>query len=532
VGAIRDNSFVINRRSVRAKSTNSLAVLVLVPALGCSSSSPGSGAAPGDGGTGDAGAATGLVCYPDRPATAYTAQATSSVAASSGPGTAPYPCLSLTGFGTSESSLGIASDGTLFVAPAYTNDGNGVARSTDNGQTWQALIPTADAGGAHGRVQPFFYLDPSTDRMFFATSHTGGGFDLSWSSDKGTTWSYELVSTDAQDWIKIYAGPAATTAPTGYPNVVYTSAPSPISTPSDGLTPGPDHQTVYKSLDGGMTWQSVGGTALTLNPSNEVTAGLATSTVCPSTEWVIFGDGVVGADGTVYIGYRMCTELAIAISKDEGNTWSSVVVPGSVLPTFSSPLSPLSTQNLLASEPIAVDASGNIYAVWNDAQGLVHLSVSMDHGATWTSGGASGALVASAPGVTSTVLSAIGVKAPGTISIAYFGSTDGKAYSGYLAESTNALSAQPVFWSTTVDDPSEPFFANGFDNDYAQSLSGGDLDEFVQVKYAPDGDVWVSFLKEMCPGLEKNACTWSLADHANSVFEGAVGRLVHATGGS
>jgi hypothetical protein len=367
--------------------------------------------------------------------------------------------------------------------------------------------------------------------MFFATSHSGGGFDLSWSSDLGTTWNYELISTDAQDWIKIFSGPAATTAPAGYPDVLYTSAPSPISTPSAGIMAPPNHQTVYKSLDGGMTWQSVGGSSLTLNPSDEVTAGLATSTICPSTEWVIFGDGLVGSDGTVYIGYRMCTELAVAISKDEGTTWTSVVVPGSVLPSFTSPLSPLSTQNLLASEPIAVDSSGNIYAVWNDATGLVHLSVSMDQGSSWSSGGADGAVIASAPGVTQTVLSAVGVKAPGIIAIAYFGSTDGKAFGGYVAESTNALAATPIFWSTTVNDPSEPFFANGFDNDYKASLSGGDLDEFVQVKYAPSGDVWVSFLKEMCPGLDKSNCSWDYAAHANSVFQGAVGRLVHPVGG-
>jgi hypothetical protein len=504
-------------------------IIILALATAACSSSSGSG---GPASSGDAGPTSALVCAPDRAATPYTAQATASVVTSSSESGAPYPCLSLTGFGTSESSLGIASDGTLFVAPAYTDAGNGVARSADQGATWQALVPTADAGGVHGRVQPFFYLDPSTNRMFFATSHSGGGFDLSWSSDLGASWNQELISTDAQDWIKIFAGPAATTAPTGYPNVLYTSAPSPISTPSDGLTAAPNHQTIYKSLDGGVTWQSVGGSSLTLNPSDEVDAGLATSTVCPSTEWVIFGDGVVGSDGTVYIGYRMCTELAVAISKDEGTTWTSVVVPGSVLPTFSSPLSPLSTQNLLASEPIAVDSSGNIYAVWNDATGLVHLSVSMDQGSTWSSAGAGGALVASAPGVKQTVLSAVGVKAPGTITIAYFGSTDGKAFSGYVAESTNALVATPTFWSTTVNDPSEPFFADGFDNNYKASLSGGDLDEFVQVKYAPSGDVWVSFLKEMCPGgVNSSNCTWDYATHANSVFQGAVGRLVHPAGG-
>jgi len=191
----------------------------------------------------------------------------------------------------------------------------------------------------------------------------------------------------------------------------------------------------------------------------------------------------------------------------------------------------LSTQNLLASEPVAVDSSGNLYAIWNDAAGLVRLAVSQDQGATWSSGAGgdagSSAIVASAPGVAKTVLSAITVKSPGTIAIAYFGSTDGTQFNGYLAESTDALDPTPTFWSATVNDPSEPFFANGFDNDYAASLSGGDLDELVQVKYAPSGDIWASFLKEMCVSLNTSKCSWDYAAHASSVFQGAVGRLVH-----
>jgi hypothetical protein len=31
----------------------------------------------------------------------------------------------------------------------------------------------------------------------------------------------------------------------------------------------------------------------------------------------------------------------------------------------------------------------------------------------------------------------------------------------------------------------------------------------------------------MCSGLQTSNCSWDYAAHANSVFQGAVGRLVH-----
>ena len=95
--------------------------------------------------------------------TGYTAGASAS---SSGPATdALVPCFSPTGFGGQESSIGFAKDGSVYLAPAYGPNGNGLARSSDYGKTWTQLVP-----GGHGRVQPFLYVDPATDRVFFATS--------------------------------------------------------------------------------------------------------------------------------------------------------------------------------------------------------------------------------------------------------------------------------------------------------------------------------------------------------------------------
>jgi hypothetical protein len=438
--------------------------------------------------------------------------------------------MTLTGQGSAESAIAIASDGTLFYSPAFGNDGNGVVRSRDKGATWEHLVPRFPDGTGHGRTQPYMYLDPATDRLFFLTSRAtgsgggGSGFDLSTSTDQGATWSYQTFATEAKDWIKVFAGPAVTSHPSGYPDVVYASAPTPISTPGTIIYPQPDKQFVYKSLDGGATWNVVG--KLPLNPSDEVTAGLADAATCPSSEMVIFGSGMVGKDGTLVLGFRMCTDVAIATSQDEGATWTTSVVPGAAMPPYSAGIATWTTvNNLLLGEPVAVDDAGNIYVLYNDADKLAHLAVSKDRGKTWTGG--SKPVIVSAPGVTATVLAGITVKAPGTIAIAYYGSTDGTKYDGYLAESTDALDAQPVFTSVTVNDPADPLFPAGFDSGYA-NLGSSDLVEYVQVKYAPSGDIWASFVKEMCPGGKAGpACTWDYAAHASSVHQGAVGRLVH-----
>ena len=70
-------------------------------------------------------------------------------------------------------------------------------------------------------------------------------------------------------------------------------------------------------------------------------------------------------------------------------------------------------------------------------------------------------------------------------------------------------------------------FSNGFDNNYLLTIGFGDLDELVQVKYAPNGDIWATFVKEMCIHTLSTNCTWDYKAHDSSVFQGVTGRLVH-----
>jgi hypothetical protein len=135
-------------------------------------------------------------------------------------------CFRPTGLGSSEISLGIAKDGTVLVAPAYTERGVGVARSSNNGVTWQPLPANFGGDAGHSRVQPFMDLDPTSDRTYFVTSVgvDGPGLDLSLSTDQGTTWTHQVIAPTDSDWMKIFTGPRIATDP-GTGTIVYASVP-------------------------------------------------------------------------------------------------------------------------------------------------------------------------------------------------------------------------------------------------------------------------------------------------------------------
>jgi hypothetical protein len=497
------------------------APLALVWMAGCSSASGGGAATgPADGGKADAGMA--LVCYPQRPATAFSGGADGGVAAAPPAGEAPTPCLTLTGFGASESSIGIDREGTVFFAPANATSGNGVVRSHDDGMTWDLLVPEIPDGGGHTRLEPYLYVDPTSDEVYFATSKLvlngitsfkdDPGIHLSVSADHGDTWTYASMAPHSRDWEKIFSTPFARAAgAAALP--VYFSAPSPIAGNWAGIFPPPDFQYVYKSTDGGQTWQQAG--TLPINP--------AMLQDCSADDYAMFGEGAVAADGTVYLGYRLCTHLAVAVSHDEGATWTTREIPGATLPPYkaSSPLSILGNENAITGEPITLDSAGNLYAVWEDVSAVLHFSTSRDGGMTW-----SAPVVAMDPAVQSGRFAAVATRAPGVAAIAYFGTTDGKRFNGYIAETQNAFDASPTFWSASVNDPDDPLYPSGFASGYdVNYFSNGGLGvEFVTVKYAPNGDIWAAFVKDMCPN---GTCTWDLGRHANSRFQGAAGRLVH-----
>jgi hypothetical protein len=418
--------------------------------------------------------------------------------------------------GTGEISTIVNRAGTIFMGPIYNDDGLYVARSKDNGASWDQVQPLRADGTSHVRIQPYMQIDPATDRIFFSTGRSSiaklqlkTGFDLSYTDNGGDSWSNAGIEVNAIDWGKLLPGaPVTGTRTSGYPNNLYFSTPTPISTPA--IIVNPKSQAVMKSTDGGASWAQVGSFSI-----------VAKDYGCPASEYVLWGDGVVAPDGTIYIGGRRCNQFALSVSKDEGKTWTVTPVPGAQLIDYKFVTNVPFNPNYIMPTPVTIDSAGNLYVVYPDVKDLLRLTVSRDKGKTWTK-----PVVISDPKVTAVIYPAITVKKPGTIAIAYYGSPDRKKFSGYMAESVNALSSLPVFKSQTINDPAQPLHPAYFDVGYLWMFLGGDLNEIVQVRYAPNGDLVTAFTQDMCP-LDNCRADWDFTAHAKSKWQAVLGRLVH-----
>ncbi|HEX5659587.1 MAG TPA: hypothetical protein VFX59_20465, partial [Polyangiales bacterium] len=111
--------------------------------------------------------------------------------------------MSETGFGSAETSLAITRDGTLFMAPGFSAEGNGVLRSRDQGQSWQLLPLRLPDGRSTNREQPYMYMDPRTERLFVHNSvlrlkpmDLRGGYHQFISDDQGESWRYQCFAKE------------------------------------------------------------------------------------------------------------------------------------------------------------------------------------------------------------------------------------------------------------------------------------------------------------------------------------------------
>jgi hypothetical protein len=409
--------------------------------------------------------------------------------------------MTFTGPTTDSAEIGVTGSGAVFYGPIAQLDGitapsvplpapsgvgpsavmtpflpSLVARSTNSGAYWQRVVPSPVPlpVSPHGSVIPLVRVDPETSRVWYATPVPCGanlGVSISFSDDDGASWQQSFVGCPTQGANALLEGPAPEGGeqPTGYPHVVYYCA-------NLGEVPAASRSVIvcHKSLDGGRTFVQVPGTP------DSVPSRPECGTIDNFAETRV---GTVGADGVLYFPQVVCRAgkaLRLAISRDEGTTWQY------------KPLVEAEVQDLYPPALVA-DQANNLFLTWKGAGGLPYLMVSRDGGDSWSS-----PLQVGAPGTTGIRRVAITAREPGHISLSYLGSTDGGAtFNAYITESRDALDADPVFWSASVNNPAQPVGSQD------ESLAVGDRIQDLNGMIGPDGNPWAAFhcaYTALCPG--------------------------------
>lgn len=426
------------------------------------------------------------------------------------PGSVPVPDARLyrTCVIAAEPTLGLTSDGDIFfTAVEWTDTPFGpfapivpfVMRSQDGGVTWESVYSrNADT------LDPYTYVDKRTDRIF--TVDYDGCHFVSFSSDGGEEWTMNPTAGCGwnQDHQTLFSGPPALDRPadvtphSDYPTVTYMCSIGTGLAASTGTT-----STCSKSLDGGLTWTPTGAPAYTFVPG--------AADAVPGADGCYAGNshGFVGWDGTVYLPRGHCGQPTVAISEDEGTTWERVRVADNGMPQDGGIVDHESA--------VVADSEGNVYFFWVARDRRPYLATSTDGGRTW-----SDPIDVGPPGLDESMLPAMAIGADGKLALAYMGSTnspfpeegedarydDNVAWHGYMSVTPDALADDPLFLTTTINDPDEPLTRGACGPFRCQQQF-----DFIDVQVGPDGQAWSSFVD----GCEDGECEF--------LGEGVVGTL-------
>jgi hypothetical protein len=402
------------------------------------------------------------------------------------------------GFDAAEPTLAFDAEGGLFYPAADLDASTAerrppntvqIIRSIDQGKTWENVSPNLAGQNLHPvTLDPYVYSD-SRGRVWTIDLTVACSY-LSYTDDLGESWVTNPLACGrpVNDHQTLFSGPPVSSPTVGYPNIVYYCWNDVASS------------SCSKSLDGGLTFSPTGTPAYEGVDSGE-------TEFCGG----LHGHGVVGEDGTVYLPREYCNGPYVSISKDEGRTWEQVRV--SKLEDVGGP-----------DPSVAVDAKGNIYYSFvNRKDRLPRLVYSRDGGKSWSK-----PLQYAAPGVKEANLSTIDVGAPGKVAMTYYGSTNTKitkndegqaswdhtaaTWNGYMSVTADLFSADPVFFSGTVNPKNDPI---------KRSACGpgrcGRVFDFIDVEIGPDGFAYFAFV-DAC--IEE--CVEIPADKGD---EGLVGRL-------
>ena len=404
-----------------------------------------------------------------------------------------------TGF---EPTLGVTRNGWIFYAAAGLE--TQVLRSRDGGVTWEALFARVTA-------DPYLWVDPATDRIF-TVDFDGCGL-LSYSDDHGDTWQGPTAVTcgHTNDHQTIYAGPPVSGTTNGYPNVLYYCAIG-----GGALANASTVTACSRSYDGGLTFAPT--PALPFGP---VIAEKETLTrPCDGASGQIFVD----AAGTLYVPRGVCGQPWLAISRDEGASWTQVQVADNGMGRMAS-------GDWDHEAAVRADGWGNVFYSWVARDRVPYLAVSHDNGTTW-----SHPIRVAPEGVGEADLPNMDLDEGGRLALVYMGTThspvmpfpnDGGCtprdnpdrYASYITD-PNASECHPpeavaayehVTWNayiTLTDDPlaASPRFVTAPINDPADPLVVGECgpfrcvsEDFLDVDFGPRGEIVAAVIDHCDP---------------------------------
>jgi hypothetical protein len=303
---------------------------------------------------------------------------------------------------------------------------------------------------------------PNAIQTIIAYAH---GFQVYTSLDDGRGWTTADYSHEQMgDWEKIFVGPpppasSGAPQPTGYPDVVYVCANSPFE------VSGPGRQ-CYRSLDGGNTFGAAGFVFPSASAPADVCPALASNT------------GVVGKDGTTYQPVTCDHGAYVAVSRDEGSSY-----------TFEPLRAAPPANGISGSLQLAIDGADNLYGLWVDNDKL-QLAISRDRAHSWST-----PLDVTAPGIHTITRPAFAAGRRGAVGIVYYASRDPSAstLSAYITQTDDALAARPLFYSAALNDPAHPI--------YKDLALNGDSPraDYIGGAYDGSGTFWAGLVKQLGP---------------------------------
>ena len=461
---------------------------------------------------------TGPGCNPQLPVVAHHA---GGKPVALGRAALPVACANDTGYTTSESTLAVTNTGAIFYSPANTE--NSVVVSQDQGATWKLSYPPDEQYTSLWNTDdPFLTVDRRTGRIFW--SHATGdlrtfpvlvsnsplpgslptgiayahGFQVYSTGDDGRTWrtaSNAEAPTADQDHLAVGPPPPASTGapqPSGYPDVVYMCA----AAPAEVAGPG---QACYKSLDGGATFSFAGYIfpSLSQPPDACVSPGANTA--------------VVASNGTLYHPVTCLHAAYLAVSRDEGSSYRWLQVPGA--PPLD--VNPSNLSAITHDLHLAIDHADNLYGLWVASDHL-YLVVSRDGGQHWSS-----PMNVTGPGLHNITLPAFAAGPKGQVGITYYASKDpsAKHLTAYITQTTDALAAQPLFYTGALNDQAHPIFEN-------YSFNASPRADYIGGGYDSHGTFWAGVVRQFgVPGANNYIATTGYVGRLNFPATTSAGAL-------